>query len=387
MPIVLFDTPQRNLLYPFTRTRALAGIRSGIFTIKERWEKLTGQQVYVLTEPYLQAVYRDLPAGEKILVNASVIPDESLVTLIFDLQMDEAVIKDGEVIAAASPADRVWSIHTIIPEKFKKQVSYGPALRKIVYPWHIFQLNDGLLRSDFEWITAGRVKQPPVSRGEWTATENIFIEDGALVSHCFINASEGPVYLAKNTVIMEGCMIRGPFAMGEGSILKMGAKVYGATTLGPYCTAGGEIKNAVLMGYSNKAHDGYLGDAVIGEWCNLGAGTSNSNVRNDAAVIYSNKGQSNSVAVGLKCGLLMGDYSRSAINTSFNTGTFAGIAANIFGQGFAPKYLPDFTWGFTQRYIFDKAIEHIANWKKLKHHNLEPADIQILEHLYKQIIL
>lgn len=384
MPIVLFDTPQRKLLHPFTRTRAVAGIRAGIFTIKERWEKLSGQQVYVLTEPYLQAAYPDLPAGEKILVNAAVIPDEDLVTLILNLQKNEAVIKDGEVIAAASPADKDWNIHTIVPEKFTKRLPYHPVLKKITYPWHIFQLNDGLLRSDFEWITAGRVKPPRVSRSEWTASENIFIEDGALVSHCFINASEGPVYLAKGTVVMEGCMIRGPFAMGEGSVLKMGAKIYGATTIGPHCTAGGEIKNAVIMGYSNKAHDGYLGDAVIGEWCNLGAGTSNSNIRNDAAIVYSNVGQSNSVAVGLKCGLLMGDYSRSAINTSFNTGTFAGIASNIFGQGFAPKYLPDFTWGFTQRYIFDKAIEHIANWKKLKQHDLTPGDIQILDHLYKQ---
>ena len=169
-------------------------------------------------------------------------------------------------------------------------------------------------------------------------------------------------------------------------MLKMGTKIYGATTIGPHCVAGGEIKNSVMMGYSNKAHDGYLGDSVIGEWCNLGAGTSNSNVRNDAAVVYRNKEQSDSMAIGLKCGLLMGDYSRSAINTSFNTGTFAGIAANIFGQGLAPKHLPDFTWGFTQRYIFDKAIEHIANWKKLKDRDVTLNDIQILEHLYKQTI-
>jgi UDP-N-acetylglucosamine diphosphorylase/glucosamine-1-phosphate N-acetyltransferase len=387
MPIVLFDTPQRDLLHPFTRTRAIAGIRAGIFTIKERWEKMTDQQVYVLTAPYLQAAYPDLPAGEKILVNASVIPDENLVTLILNLQADEAVVKDGEVIAAASPAGKDWSIDTIAAEKFKKKIPYTPPLRKIIYPWHIFQLNDGLIRSDFEWITAGRVRQPVACGHEWTAPENIFIEEGAQFSHCFINASEGPVYLAKNTVIMEGCMIRGPFAMGEGSILKMGTKVYGATTLGPHCTAGGEIKNAILMGYSNKAHEGYIGDAVVGEWCNLGAGTSASNVKNDASLVYMNTEKAPNVAVGLKCGLLMGDYSRSAINTSFNTGTFAGIASNIFGQGLTPRYLPDFTWGFTQRYIFDKAVEHIANWKKLKHRSLEPADIQILEHLYKQTIL
>jgi UDP-N-acetylglucosamine diphosphorylase/glucosamine-1-phosphate N-acetyltransferase len=247
-------------------------------------------------------------------------------------------------------------------------------------------LNDELLRSDFTLITANRLQQPVANKYGWTVPENIFIEEGAVISNCFINASEGPVYLGKNTAVMEGCMIRGPFAAGEGSILKMGTRIYGATTIGPYCTAGGEIKNVVMMGYSNKAHDGYLGDSVIGEWCNLGAGTTNSNVRNDASVIHVHKGQKNSVAVGLKCGLLMGDYSRSAVNTSFNTGTFAGIASNIFGEGFAPKHLPNFTWGYAQRYNFNKAIEHIANWKKLKHQNLTETDIQILEHLYKQTI-
>ena len=384
MPIILFDTAQRNLLHPFTGIRAIADIRAGILTVRERWEKLTGQKIYVLTEPYLQAVYPHPPAGEKILVNAAVIADKNLADLIMNLQVNEALVKDGAVIAAVSPAGEDWSIHTIVPEKFTKCISCDLALKKISYPWHIFQWNDDLIRSDFALLTTNRLHQSATNIYGWTAPENIFIENGVAISHCFINASEGPVYLAENAVIMEGCMIRGPFAMGERSVLKMGTKIYGATTIGPHCVAGGEIKNSVMMGYSNKAHDGYLGDSVIGEWCNLGAGTSNSNVRNDAAIVYRNKGQSDSMAIGLKCGLLMGDYSRSAINTSFNTGTFAGIAANIFGQGFAPKHLPDFTWGFTQRYIFDKAIEHIANWKKLKDHDLTLSDMQILEHLYKQ---
>ncbi|HRP55708.1 putative sugar nucleotidyl transferase [Agriterribacter sp.] len=386
MPIILFDTLQRNLLYPFTYTRAMADIRVGIFTMRERWEKLSKHKVYVLTEPYLQTVYGDLPDGEKIFVNASVFAGEDLTALVMNLQLNEAIVRDGEVVAGVLSGDDGWSTGAVVPEKFSKCFSYDLPLKKLVYPWHIFQLNDELIRSDFALITSNRLQQPAANMIGWTAPENIFIEDGAVISHCFINASEGPVYLGKNTVVMEGCTIRGPFAAGEGSVLKMGARVYGATTVGPYCTAGGEIKNAVMMGYSNKAHGGYLGDAVIGEWCNLGAGTSNSNVRNDASVVYMNKGQKNSVAVGLKCGLLMGDYSRSAVNTSFNTGTFAGIASNIFGQGFAPKHLPNFTWGYAQRYHFDKAIEHIANWKKLKQHDLTPADIQVLEHLYKQTI-
>ncbi|HRN54879.1 MAG TPA: putative sugar nucleotidyl transferase, partial [Agriterribacter sp.] len=370
----------------FTDTHAIADIRAGILTMKERWEQLTGRHAYVLTAPYLQAVYPHPPAGDRILVNAAVIADEHLANRVMKLQVNEAIIKDGEVIAAVSPAHEDWSIHTIVPGKFEKCIPCDLFLKKIMYPWHIFQWNDDLIRSDFALITADRPHQSAANIYGWTAPEHIFIEDGVTISHCFINASEGPVYLGKHATIMEGCMIRGPFAMGAGSILKMGTKIYGATTLGPHCTAAGEIKNSVMMGYSNKAHDGYLGDSVIGEWCNLGAGTSNSNVRNDAAVVYSNKGQRNSVAIGLKCGLLMGDYSRSAINTSFNTGTFAGVAANIFGQGLAPKNLPNFTWGFTDRYIFDKAIEHIANWKQLKQHRLTAGDIQILDHLYKQTI-
>lgn len=183
---------------------------------------------------------------------------------------------------------------------------------------------------------------------------------------------------------MEGCLIRGPFALGEGATLKMGARVYGATTVGPHCIAGGEIKNSVLFGYSNKAHDGYLGDSVIGEWCNLGAGTTNSNVKNTAGevTLWDNASKQFSPA-GIKAGLIMGDYSRSAINTAFNTGTVVGICCNVFGEGFPPKLVPDFTWG-QERYVFEKAIRDIENWKKLKGKTLLEKEKKILYHLYKQ---
>lgn len=384
MPIILFDTTQRHLLRPFTAIRAIADLRAGIFTGKERWEKLTGQEVFVLTVPYLQPLYQSLPDAENTLVDASVIADEHLVEQVMNLKVNEAIISDDAVIAAVIAAGEVQAVDYLMPEYFKKRFTVQQPVKKIVYPWHIFQLNDELLRSDFALITANRLLQPAPNMIGWTAPENIFIEDGAVISHCFINASEGPVYLGKNSVIMEGCLIRGPFAMGEGSVLKMGTRIYGATTLGPGCTVGGEVKNCVLMGYSSKAHDGYLGDSVIGEWCNLGGGTSNSNVRNDAGIVKMDIGYGTRLEVGLKCGLLLGDYSRSAINTSFNTGTFAGIACNIFGEGFVPKLLPDFSWGFSQRYIFEKAIEHIDNWKRLKQKELTPAEVNILEHLYKQ---
>ncbi|HEX5025864.1 MAG TPA: putative sugar nucleotidyl transferase [Agriterribacter sp.] len=384
MHIILFDTYDRDHLFPFTATRAVSAIRAGILTGAERWRKLTGLNVFSITASYLQPAYEKPENGPAILVNAALIPDKNIFTRIMELGVNEAIVHDGKVIAAASAESEHWDIDTVVPGKFKKCIFYKQPLKSIERPWHIFQLNDELIRYDFALLTRGR-KSKRISRIDgWTATENIFIEDGVAAPHCYINASEGPVYLAKNSDVMEGCMIRGPFALGEGSVLKMGAKIYGATTVGPYCTAGGEIKNTVMMGYSNKAHEGYLGDSVIGEWCNLGAGTVNSNIRNDASIVYANKGMPDGLPVALKCGLLMGDYTRTAINTSLNTGTFAGVAGNIFGPGLAPKQLPNFTWGFSERYIFDKAIEHIANWKRLKQHHLSPAEIGILEHLYKQ---
>ena len=214
--------------------------------------------------------------------------------------------------------------------------------------------------------------------------DNIFLEEGAAVEHCFINAAAGPVYISKNAELMEGCMIRGPFAIGEGSVLKMGTKVYGATTIGSYCIAGGEIKNSIMMGFSNKAHDGYLGDSVLGEWCNLGAGTSNSNIKNTASMVKAwSQHHKDFVPVGLKCGLIMGDYSRSAINTSFNTGTVAGVCCNIFDKGFPPKHIKDFSWG-KEKYILEKAIEDIDNWKKLKGKIITENEIKILNSIYYQ---
>jgi UDP-N-acetylglucosamine diphosphorylase/glucosamine-1-phosphate N-acetyltransferase len=215
--------------------------------------------------------------------------------------------------------------------------------------------------------------------------EFIFIEEGAVVEHCILNATGGPIYIGRNATVMEGSVIRGPFALGEGAVLKMGTTLYGATSIGPYCMAGGEIKNSIMMGYSNKAHFGYLGDAVIGEWCNLGAGTSNSNVKNSASDILMEIPGNGMVNAGLKCGLMMGDYSRCAIHTSFNTATFVGIACNIFGEGLTPKHIPSFSWGYAGRYAFDKAIEHIQNWKKLKNQTITERETRILEHLYKQL--
>lgn len=382
---VLFDTPERSLLYPFTETRSIAEIRFGILTVKERWELLLSCNTTVLTEEYLQGDYVPRLEGATIFINAAVFPDETINAAIKILKPGDSLVHKQNVIAFCINEKGIQTIQNIQEHTPLNLIEYSNELFLIQYPWHLTQFNHTAIKADFKLVTQNR-KAPPVSAtNRVVAAENIFIEEGATVEHCMVNASAGPVYIGKDVTLMEGCLIRGPFVACEGAVLKMGTAVYGATTIGPYCIAGGEIKNAIMMGYSNKAHHGYLGDAVIGEWCNLGAGTSNSNVKNNAADIILKRGDEAPVNIGIKCGLMMGDYSRCAVNTSFNTATFAGVACNIFGDGLTPKHIADFTWGYSNKYNFDKALQHIANWKKLKNQLLTQKETHILEHLYKQI--
>lgn len=244
--------------------------------------------------------------------------------------------------------------------------------------------NEWNIVQDFTLITRNRQTTALSSTNRVSNPGHIFIEEGAVVEHCIINADQGPVYIGKNALIMEGCLLRGPVAIGEGAVVKMGTRLYPGSSIGPYCTAGGEIKNSILSVYSNKAHDGYLGDSIIGEWCNLGAGTSNSNIKNTGGNI---KIQLASVTIdaGNKFGLLMGDYSRAAINTSFNTGTVVGVCCNVFGKGLTPKYIPDFSWGTDEgtRYELPRALQDIGNWKKLRGHTVTAEEQKILTQLYE----
>jgi UDP-N-acetylglucosamine diphosphorylase/glucosamine-1-phosphate N-acetyltransferase len=332
----LSDRETTANLFPFTLTRSAADIRIGILTIREKWKMLLGFDVHVLSTD-------DIIPPSASLLSAAIVPTSDFI---------DSSLRDG--MLAEEPD---WS-----------------SVKILQHPWHIFQLNDWAIRQDFRLVTKGRKSQDIPKNVLVTGQQNIFIEDGARLSHCFINAENGPVYIGRNSEIMEGASIRGPFALLEGGVVKMGARIYGATTVGPYSVAGGEIKNSMISGFSNKAHDGYLGDSVIGEWCNLGAGTSNSNVKNNASEVrIYNPTQREFVNTGLyKCGVIMGDYSRASINTSFNTGTVIGVCANIFGEGLTPKFIPSFAWGSngTIRYSLDKAIEDIAKWKKLKGHEL-----------------
>jgi len=338
-PIILNVPSPEDDLYPFTLTRSVIDIRIGMLTIREKWEYLTGNKIHI----HKQKSEKALPAN--------VIPSSQL----FER------IKEGEM-------------------HFSDE-------EKLLYPWQLFQLNDRAIRSDFILVTKNKKSQPVSRTNRIISPKNIFIEEGAKIEHTILNASTGPIYISKNAEVMEGSMVRGPFYLGEESILKMGTKIYGATSIGKKCVIGGEVKNAVFFDYSNKAHDGYIGDSVIGEWCNLGAGTSNSNLKNNAVKVkvWSEKRKA-FIDAGNKCGLFMGAYSRSAINTSFNTGTVTGICCNIFGSGLTPKHIPSFSWGFagSLRYEFEKAMDDITNWKKMKNEFLTDIEIQTLKHIFEK---
>ena len=344
----LEDVSCTNDLLPFTATRPVLDIRMGILTFREKWALLLGTEGFSL--------------GDAPALPANILPTRALAARIREEQ------RHGPLTQAS--VDRI--------------ITHGRLIR---YPWHIFQHNTEALLEDFDLVSAGRTSQPIPASVAVTNSEAIFIEEGARLQHCVLNASTGPIYIGRNAEIMEGALIRGPFAACEGAVVKMGATVYGATTVGPHTTIGGEIKNVVFFGYSNKGHDGYLGDAVIGEWCNLGAGTSASNLKNNASEVRVWHSASQSwLNAGLKCGLLMGDYSRCAINMSFDTGTVTGVCCNIFGTGALPKYIPDFSWGRdgSVRYEWDKAMRDIANWKKLKNQSLTGGQILTLKHIFDQ---
>jgi len=385
MDLILFDTPARKKFYPLTLTRAFAGIRAGILTVQESWELHTGLKAYVFTEAYLQPLYENIPPGEYLFVDATLSPSPELYQQILSLQPNEGIADKEGLIAGRIVIESLPSFEAPLRSLFTSLIEIDDAQR-MTTPGDIFQWNEKIINGHYSLITKGRYTHPIPETVSVTNPSRIFIEEGASISHSILNANNGPIYIGKNATIMEGCLIRGPFAMCEGATLKMGSKIYGGTTIGPHCVAGGEIKNSVLMGYSNKAHDGYLGDSVIGEWCNLGAGTSNSNLKNTASDVkvwdyYTHQ----YVSSGEKFGVIMGDYSRTAINTSINTGTLIGVCCNVFGEGLTPKLIPDFTWGTNglTRYEFDKAIRDILNWKRMKRSDFNQVKVDILKHIFE----
>jgi len=378
---------QPENLFPFTLTRQVQDIRVGILTIREKWEQALQTPSFDKFEDDYKDLDRSVRLYEMIandivyLIHGNILPTPKLVKQVKKLRPGQMVSIPGlESVVYCISKKEVEDEHNI---RVGKAIELDEPSNEIRFPWNIFEMNGWAIRQDFEVLTKGRKSQKLPASNKATNPGNIFIEKGAQIEHCILNASGGPIYIGKNTVVMEGSLLRGPLAICEGAVVKMGTKIYGATTIGPYCNVGGEIKNSVLFGYSNKAHDGYLGDSVIGEWCNMGAGTSNSNVKNNASgvVVFTRNGPVN---VGLKCGTLMGDYSRTAINTSINTGTVIGVSANVYGQGLTPKYIPSFSWGSegVERYRFDKALSDIEAWKSLKGASLTSNERTILKHIF-----
>ena len=317
-----------------------------------------------------------------VLIAGNVLPDEALVQAIAALQPGQGLFKSHEFIAKVTPGDQPDAV----PIERKEYLGEISVVRK---PWDFFLLNDRAIRSDFALLTAGRVSAPISDTNKVSGVEQVFLEDGAVVEHSILNASTGPIYIGRNAEIMEGCLVRGPLAMGEKAVLKMGSKVYGATTLGPGSVGGGEIKNVVMFGYSNKGHDGYLGDAVIGEWCNLGANATCSNLKNNGSIVRVwVEALQQAEPAGTKCGLLMGDYSRCGIGTMLNTGTVIGASCNIFGADFPPKFVPSFSWGGAgkiERYRIEQALRDIETWMRFKGQQMTETDKQVLEVLFAKL--
>lgn len=385
MAIILFDPQDRNRLLPLAATRALADLRLGILTQKERWELRTQEKLGVATAVYLRCLYEPLPEGEHTWIDASVYPDKAAIDAIYKLTSGSALRSDGSIWACRITAHQD-SIHTLLQKPEELHVTEH-TVSKLMHPWDMISKNRQQLLEDVELITAGRLSEPIPAHVQCTHPENIFIEPGADVAPCYLNATEGPIYIGSKATILEGAAIRGPFAMCEGAVVKMQSSIYGATTLGPYCVGGGEIKNTLMMGYSNKAHHGYLGDAVIGEWCNLGAGATNSNVKNTAGIVsvwdfYTRE----YVPVGQKCGVIMGDYCTVSIQAAMNTGSIYGTCCNVFGSGLLPTIIEPCSWGVAgTRYELPKAIASIGNWKQMKGRSFTAEEISILEYIFAHL--
>ena len=383
MNYILFDGDVRNALLPFTYTKPVADLRIGILTIREKWEKYLGLTTTTITEDYLEEKYPMVEMPENIMINASFCPNDGLVEMVKNLSEKEAIFKGEDVIA-------FYTTDTQEEVNFEdyKQVEFTEDVLQIKNTWDIFSLNNKAIEQDFNLITKNR-KSEPIPAGVNTVNqENIFLEEGAKLTFCTLNASTGPIYIGKDAEIMEGCIVRGALAMCDNSVLKLGAKIYGATTIGPHSKVGGEVNNSVLMGYSNKGHDGFLGNSVLGEWCNLGAYTNNSNLKNNYAEVRLwdyNTGRF--AKTGLQfCGLMMGDHSKCGINTMFNTGTVVGVSANIFGSGFPRNFIPSFSWGgasgFTE-YKTNKVFEVANEVMKRRKISFDDIEKRILENVYE----
>lgn len=366
--IILFDDESREQMLPLSYTRPVAELRTGIFTIRERWEKLLKGSASYITSEYLSQRYSMHLEDDNIVINGAVMPNDRLVRLIEQLEPNEALMDEGNLLAARLNRHQFENLlrDEAIEEISGLELADTPFIH-LSYPWDLFLYLRATIEYDFHLITNGRTSQTLPANNTVIAGDNIFLEEGAQVSCAILNAQSGPIYIGRNAHVMEGAIIRGPVTIGEGTTIKMGAKIYGPTAIGPHCKIGGEVNESVILGYSNKAHDGYLGNSIIGEWCNLGAGTTVSNLKNNYSTVrmwdYSTRSMRDT---GLQfLGLVMGDHSKAAIQSMFNTGTIVGVASNVFGEGFPPKFVPSFSWGGSSGLMTHRLDEAMTTARKV----------------------
>lgn len=395
MNIILFDDNNRDNLLPFTFTRPCADLRVGILTAIERWDAITQSlnkkaTVSFKTQNYLSKLFEEEITDDNLFVNGCLIATTNIANKIVELENDTALYKGDTLIAVRLNKDEAnsFSLENFEP-KNKIDLAESDEVLNITAPHDIFILNDKALRSDFELITANRESQPINNTNQVLGKENIFIEEGATVECAILNGNTGPIYIGKNATVMEGSIIRGPFALCESAQTKLSAKIYGPTTIGPHSKVGGEVTRSVIMGYSNKGHDGFVGDSVIGYWCNLGADTNTSNLKNNYAEVkqWNYPSQRFQKTGSQFCGLMMGDHSKCGINTMFNTGTVVGICANIFGAGFPRVFIPDFAWGGAsgfETYRPNKVFETAELVYQRRGKTLSEVEKNILLNVYEQ---
>jgi UDP-N-acetylglucosamine diphosphorylase/glucosamine-1-phosphate N-acetyltransferase len=390
--IVLFDTlASRKGLLPLSYTRSVADFRVGILTIAEKWEKLTGENTQRLTETYLQDLYAyDATNTNNVFAFSALIPNTTFISHLNNLKDGEALFQNERLLAFKTSKPQInFENLELIVSGFRK-IEYNEALIIIERAADIFSKNAEAIEADFKLITGNKTSAALSDTNKLIGPkEKLFIEEGAVVEASVLNTSNGYIYIGKDAEIMENCAVRGPFALCESATLKLSTKIYGATTIGPHCKVGGEVNNAVFFGFSNKAHDGFIGNSVIGEWCNLGADTNNSNLKNN----YSNVdvwsyATSKNEDSGLQFhGLIMADHSKCGINTMFNTGTVVGVSVNIFGGDFPPKFIPSFSWGgaeWLRTFSFEKALEVAERVMSRRGLALSQTQINVLKEIYQR---
>ncbi len=388
MNCILFDDHRWEQLLPLTFTRPIAELRIGILKIAEKWNKILNTSCSYSTSDYLQTKYPLKIADDNILINSSVLPDDQFIEKLHQLKVGESITKDADILAARAGAEETKKFLGESGIDFKP-FPYTEEIVIINRPWDLFSNNGEAIQRDFYLLTHDRRSQPVSATNNIVNPENIFFEEGVKAEFVTINATGGPVYIGKDCELMEGTIIRGPFAACDHAVTKLAAKIYGPTTLGPHVKVGGELNNVVFQGYSNKAHDGFLGNAVIGEWCNLGADTNNSNLKNNyAQVRLWDYATEHFIKTGLQfCGLIMGDHSKCAINTMFNTGTVIGVSANIFGEGFPRNFVPSFSWGGAhgfEVYSLKKASEVASIVMQRRSLEFTQADQDILDEAFQR---